>query len=464
MHVPFAPSDPLGQVRFDPRAGWIRRALAFVGPGLMVSVGYMDPGNWATDLLGGSKFGYSLLWVVLLSSLAAQFLQVLCVRLGLVTGRDLAQLCRERFPQPVVFVLWLLCELAIIACDLAEVIGSAVGLQLLFGIPLIFGVVLTGLDVLLLLALLKFGLRWIEAIVATLVFTVSGCFAFEIVLAKPDWGGVAHGLAVPNLPAGALLVSLGILGATVMPHNLYLHSALMRTRPVLEGQLKTAIKYATWDTLISLGIAFFVNAAILVLAAAKFHPSGTEVAELQQAHALLAPLLGGAAATAFAVALLASGQSSTITGTLAGQIVMEGFLRWKVKPWQRRLVSRVLAIIPALLVVTATGGTHTVDMLVVSQVILSLQLPFAILPLVMFTSSPTLMGKFASKPWIGVVGYGISLSIVGLNLLLLYQATGVVGLAVMVGGIGLIYAGALVFNHLKRPAARLDEVDPQSPS
>ena len=456
MQVPFVPSDPLGAVRIDPRAGWIRRAFAFVGPGLMVSVGYMDPGNWATDLLGGSKFGYSLLWVILLSSLAAQFLQVLCARLGLATSRDLAQLCGERFSKPVVYVLWILCELAIIACDLAEVIGSAVGLQLLFGIPLAIGVVLTGFDVLLLLALMKFGLRWIEAIVATLVFTVSGCFAFEIVLARPEWAGVANGLVVPHLPPGALLVSLGILGATVMPHNLYLHSALMRTRGDQTGQVRRAIKYATWDTLISLGIAFFVNAAILVLAAAKFHPTGTEVSELQQAHGLLAPLLGGAAATAFAVALLASGQSSTITGTIAGQVVMEGFLKWKVEPWKRRLVSRVIAIVPALAVVLGTRGTHTVDLLVISQVILSLQLPFAILPLIIFTSSKTLMGEFVNKPFISVVGYVISGVIICLNLVLLVQSAGWLGLVGMLGAVGLLYIAATLFARRKdkdlRPA------------
>lgn len=449
MENALPPVDRLGSVRYDPRAGWFKRAFAFVGPGLMVSVGYMDPGNWATDLLGGSRFGYALLWVILVSSLAAQFLQVLCARLGLVTGRDLAQLCGQRYPRPMAFVLWALCEVAIIACDLAEVVGSAVGLQLLFGIPLPVGVVLTGLDVLLLLALTRFGFRWLEAVVATLVFTVGGCFAFQIAAAQPDWKGVAAGLTTPVLPNGAaLVVALGILGATVMPHNLYLHTALMRTREVSEADLPRALKLATWDTLISLGVAFFVNAAILILAAAQFHSRGIEVEQLQQAHSLLTPLLGGAAATAFAVALLASGQSSTITGTLAGQVVMEGFLKWKVTPWKRRVVSRLIAIVPALAVVTATGGRHTVDMLVVSQVVLSMQLPFAIVPLVMFTSSRALMGSHVNGRVVTAVGYALSFAIVGLNLKLLVDTVGIAGTGLIAAGIVLLGVVAVVIDRV----------------
>jgi manganese transport protein len=443
------PPDTLGSVRFDPRASWVKRAFAFVGPGLMVSVGYMDPGNWATDLLGGSRFGYALLWVIVLSSLSAQFLQVLCARLGLVTGRDLAQLCGQQFSRPLSFMLWILCEVAIIACDLAEVIGSAVGLQLLFGIPLPVGVVLTGLDVLMLLALTQRGYRWVEAVVAVLVFTVGGCFAFQILAAQPDWKRVFTGMTTPVLPgAGALVVALGILGATVMPHNLYLHSALMRTRAVPPEDLPQALRLATWDTVVSLGIAFFVNAAILVLAASQFHHRGVEVEQLEQAHSLLTPLLGGAAATAFAVALLASGQSSTITGTLAGQVVMEGFMKWKVAPWKRRLVSRVIAIVPALAVVVATGGRNTVDLLVVSQVVLSMQLPFAILPLVFFTSSKKLMGTHASKPVVAVIGYTISAAIVGLNLKLLFDTTGAGGMAAIFGGVVLLGAGAMAVDRV----------------
>ncbi|MCC6687238.1 MAG: Nramp family divalent metal transporter [Fimbriimonadaceae bacterium] len=422
-----------------PKAGsWLRRFLAFAGPGYLVSVGYMDPGNWGTDLAGGSKFGYALLWVILASNLMAQFLQVLCARLGLVTGKDLAMACRDYYPKPVAMVLWFLCEIAIIACDLAEVVGAAIALHLLFGIPLLYGVVITAADVLLLLALMRFGFRKIEAIVVVLVATVFGCFAAQMWMAGPDWGGVVKGMFVPSLPGNeALLISLGILGATVMPHNLYLHSSIVQTRHPQEGAkgLDEAIKFNTVDTIVALSLAFFVNAAILILAAAVFWKTGTVIEEIGDAHKLLTGVLGGASATVFAVALLASGQSSTITGTLAGQIVMEGFLRIKVKPWVRRLLTRSLAIIPALILIHSSGGKETVQLLVLSQVVLSMQLPFAIFPLVAFTTNKAKMGAYANRPWAAWVGFAIATVISGLNIWLLDQTVGrqwvVGGLAVM---------------------------------
>ena len=417
--------------------GWLRRFLAFAGPGYLVSVGYMDPGNWATDLAGGAKFGYALIWVILLSNLMAIFLQTLCVRLGLATGRDLAQACREQYPKPVAYVLWFLCEIAIIACDLAEVIGSAVALNLLFGLPLVWGVLITGFDVMLLLAAMHFGFRKIEAIVLVLVSTVALCFAVQVFLSTPDWGGVALGMLVPTMPGReAFYIALGILGATVMPHNLYLHTALVQTRdvaPTSEGR-RHAIRYNTIDTVIALGAAFFVNAAILVVAAAVFHRAGLhDVSELQEAHRLLAPLLGvPIASTAFAVALLASGQSSTITGTLAGQIVMEGFLRIRIRPWLRRLITRLLAIGPAVLLISASGGKDTVALLVFSQVVLSMQLSFAIFPLMGFTSDRRLMGEFANPLWVKLLGYAICTLIATLNLALLYQTIGAGWMALIV--------------------------------
>ena len=408
------------------RAGW-RQWLGFAGPGFLVSVGYMDPGNWGTDLAGGSQFGYTLLWVILAANLMAIFLQILCARLGIVTGRDLAQSCRDYYPKPVAVALWLLCEIAIIACDLAEVVGSAVALNLLLGLPLIWGVLVTGLDVLLLLLLINLGFRKIEAVVMVLVATIAACFVYTIVLAKPDWSAVALGAITPAIPnTAALLVSLGILGATVMPHNLYLHSSIVQTRAFGSGKrdVKAALWFNTVDTVLALGAAFFVNAAILVLAAAVFWRNGIVVEDLRQAFELLRPALGGVAATAFALALLASGQSSTITGTLAGQIVMEGFLRIRVKPWIRRLVTRGLAIVPALVVISATGGKDTVELLVVSQVVLSMQLPFAIFPLMMVTSSHDRMGDYANPGWVKVVGYAICSVIAGLNVYLLWATIG----------------------------------------
>lgn len=410
------------------KAGLLRRFFAVAGPGYLVSVGYMDPGNWGTDLAGGAKYGYALLWVILVSNLMAMLLQTLCARLGLVTGKDLAQACRDYFKKPVAIALWLLCEIAIIACDLAEVIGSAVGLNLLFGIPLLWGVLITGLDVLLLLGLMRFGFRKIEAIVIVLVATIAACFGLEIVMARPDWAGVAGGLFRPSLPdKDALYIALGILGATVMPHNLYLHSAIVQTRATEKTPrgLKEAVRLNTADTILALGAAFFVNAAILVVSASVFHATGrTEVAELQEAHRLLTPVLGGAAATAFAVALLASGQSSTITGTLAGQIVMEGFLRIRVAPWLRRLITRTLAIIPAMFLIGASGGKNTVQLLILSQVVLSMQLSFAIFPLMMFTSDSKRMGEYANPLWLKLTGYAVCFVIAALNIYLLYQTIG----------------------------------------
>ena len=390
-----------------------RRAFAFVGPGLVVGVGYMDPGNWATDLAAGSRYGYALLWAVLASSLMAIVLQSLCVRLGVGLDRDLAQACGEYFPRPVAVVLWFLCEIAIVACDLAEVVGSAVALNLLFGMPLLWGVLLTSVDVLALLALMRYGFRKLEALVATLVGTVFLAFAWEIFLAKPSLTAVGSSLVTPSLPEpAALLIVIGILGATVMPHNLYLHSALVQTRayePTDQGR-REAVRYGVWDTVLSLGAAFFVNAAILVLAASVFHPRGQVVEALQDAHSLLKPLLASSAATLFAVALLASGQSSTITGTLAGQIVMEGFLNLRVSPWARRIVTRLLAIVPAVFVVVGAGGQNTVGLLVVSQVVLSLQLPFAVLPLLSFVGDRR-MGAVAPSTMMLVLGWMIGITI-----------------------------------------------------
>jgi manganese transport protein len=400
-----------------------RRLLAFAGPGFMVSVGYMDPGNWGTDLAGGSKYGYALLWVILASNLMAILLQVMCARLGVVTGKDLAQACRDYYSKPVAIALWLLCEVAIIACDLAEVIGSAVALNLLLGIPLVWGVLITGADVLILLLLMNFGFRKLEAVVVTLVVTIGACFAYNIFMSGPAWGQVAGGL-VPSMPdMEALLISLGILGATVMPHNLYLHSAIVQTRRFEQSPegIRSAIRFNTIDTVTALGAAFFVNAAILVLAAAVFYKQGILVEDLGQAHELLKPALGGAAATAFAVALLCSGQSSTITGTLAGQIVMEGFLRIRIRPWLRRLITRSLAIIPAIIVVSISGGKDTVQLLVLSQVVLSMQLPFAVIPLVRFVSDRRKMGNFAISRPVAAVAWIVAGVIVTLNLKLLFD-------------------------------------------
>jgi len=406
------------------RSTW-RKLLAFAGPGYLVAVGYMDPGNWATDLAGGSKFGYTLLSVILLSNLMAVLLQGLASKLGIVTGRDLAQACRDHYSKPVSVVLWLLCELAIAACDLAEVIGSAIALNLLFDIPLAFGVALTSLDVLILLFLQHRGFRLLEALVVTLVFTVGACFLFELFLSRPDIGPMLRGF-IPDtriVTDGSMLyIAIGILGATVMPHNLYLHSSIVQTRKYEEtGEGKReAVRFAFIDSTIALTMALFINAAILIVAAATFHTSGhSDVAEIQDAHKLLTPLLGGGASAVFALALLASGQNSTLTGTLAGQIVMEGFLNIRLRPWLRRLITRLIAIVPAALTAIFYGESGTAKLLIFSQVILSLQLSFAVFPLVMFTSDRLKMGEFANSTLLRVAAWTVAVLIAALNAWLL---------------------------------------------
>ncbi|URD59734.1 Nramp family divalent metal transporter [Sphingomonas sp. KRR8] len=407
-------------------SGLLRRFGAFAGPGYLVAVGYMDPGNWATDLAGGSAYGYSLLWTILLANLMAMLLQALTAKLGIATGRDLAQACRDQYSKPVAFALWLVCEAAIVACDLAEVIGSAIALQLLFGIPLVLGVVLTALDVLLLLALQRRGFRQLEAFVITLLIVIAGCIAYEVAVSQPQLGPMLRGF-VPTTqivqdPA-MLYIAIGIIGATVMPHNLYLHSAAVQTRAFdtsTPGK-RAAVRFAVFDSSLALLLALFVNAGILILAASAFHASGqTGVAEIQEAFKLLSPTVGAAAAsTLFAVALLASGQSSTLTATLAGQVVMEGFLGLKLAPWVRRLLTRGLAIIPAVVVAALYGESGTARLLVLSQVVLSLQLPFAIVPLIQFTSNRKQMGALVNSRLLTVAATACAVLIIGLNLRLL---------------------------------------------
>ncbi|HEV8377894.1 MAG TPA: Nramp family divalent metal transporter [Tepidisphaeraceae bacterium] len=415
------------------RGQWWRRLLSFSGPAFMVSVGYMDPGNWATDLAAGARFGYRLIWVILISNLMAILLQTLSARLGIVTGRDLAQACRDHYPRPVVWVLWILCEIAIAACDLAEVLGSAIALHLLFGIPILAGVLITALDVMLLLLLQSFGIRKMEAIILTLVATIGACFALEMFLSKPDLAAIFGGFVPsmlttkdgPTPDASSLFIAIGIIGATVMPHNLYLHSALVQSRAVerTKAGLKEATKYNLIDSVVALNAAFFVNAAILILAAAAFYHRGLfDVARLEDAHKLLAPLLGSSLAPiAFAVALLAAGQSSTITGTLAGQIVMEGFVRMRLRPWLRRLVTRSIAIIPAVIVILWKGDGAVDGLLVLSQVILSLQLSFAVVPLIQFTSDRKKMGDFATPLWAKILAWLAAFIIISLNLKLVFE-------------------------------------------
>ncbi len=397
--------------------GMFRRMFAFAGPAYLVSVGYMDPGNWATDLEGGARFGYQLLWVLIMSNLMAILLQTLSARMGIAAGRDLAQACRESYPKPVGYALWVLCEIAIAACDLAEVLGTAIGLNLLFNIPLLYGVIITGFDTLLFLVIQQFGIRKMEAFILMLVTSIGACFAVELFLSKPDIGEIATGL-VPQLNSESLYVAIGILGATVMPHNLYLHSALVQTRSVeqtSEGK-KLACKYNLIDTAVALNAALFVNAAILIVAASVFFKNGIVVTEIQQAHELLTPLLGTTlASTAFAIALLFAGQSSTLTGTLAGQIVMEGFIQFKMRPWLRRLITRLIAIVPAVLVISLKGDQGSYDLLILSQVILSMQLPFAVVPLIQYTSDKRTMGEFANKPWVRALAWVVATIIIGLN-------------------------------------------------
>jgi len=410
------------------KAPFWRKMLAFAGPGFLVAVGYMDPGNWATDLAGGAQFGYTLLAVILISNLMAILLQHLCVKLGVATGRDLAQACRDHYSTPTVWFLWVLCELAIAACDLAEVVGSAIALQLLFGIPLVWGCVVTCLDVLAVLYLQNRGFRMVEALVVVLIATVGGCFAAELFFAKPSLTGVMLGF-VPSTEIlknqNMLYVGIGILGATVMPHNLYLHSSIVQTRNferTPEGR-REAIKFATIDSSAALMFALFINAAILILAAATFYgTSHQDVASIQDAYHLLSPTLGvTVASTLFALALLASGQNATLTGTLAGQIVMEGFLNFRITPWLRRLITRAIAIVPAVCVIGFYGESKTTQLLVASQVVLSMQLGFAVVPLLRFTGEKGKMGEFVNPLWIKLLGWTTASIIITLNVKLLFD-------------------------------------------
>ncbi len=417
-----------GSVPIPLTGGFWRKLLAFAGPGYLVAVGYMDPGNWATDLAGGSKYGYTLLSVIMLSNLMAILLQALALRLGIASGRDLAQACRDYYSRPTSLVLWVLCELAIAACDLAEVIGSAIALNLLFGLPLMWGVCLTSLDVLVVLYMQQYQYRYVEVLVVALILGIAGCFATQLWLAKPDLLGVIGGfLPSPEIIRNPdmLYIAVGILGATVMPHNLYLHSSIIQTRKYGDNaeSKREAVRFATIDSTVALMFALFLNGAILVVAAATFHTSGHEsVAEISDAYMLLAPLLGTQlASTVFAVALLFSGQNATLTGTLAGQIVMEGFLNIRLRPWLRRLITRLIAIIPALITVYFYGEHGIGSLLILSQVVLSLQLPFAVFPLVLFTGDKRKMGALVAPRWMLALAWPVVILIAGLNAWLLWQ-------------------------------------------
>jgi len=419
-----------GSVRIVRDTTFWRRLFGFTGPAFMVSVGYMDPGNWATDLAAGSLFEYRLIWVILLSNLMAILLQTLSARLGIVTGRDLAQACRDHYPRPITLLLWLICEIAIAACDLAEVLGSAIALHLLFGIPLLWGVIVTAFDVMLLLLLQSYGIRKMEAFILALVTTIGLCFAIELVLSHPYWGAVLNGFIPGKLSSeggesSSLFIAIGIIGATVMPHNLYLHSALVQSRHVERNSagLKEATRFNLIDSVVALNAAFFVNAAILILAAAAFFKTGHHnVAGLEEAHSLLKPLLGSALApVAFAIALLAAGQSSTITGTLAGQIVMEGFIHVRLRPWLRRLITRTIAIAPAVAMILLQGNRAVDSLLILSQVILSMQLAFAVVPLIHFTSDRRKMQEFATPLWATTLAWIAAWVIIALNVKLVYD-------------------------------------------
>jgi manganese transport protein len=428
-----------------------KRGMAFAGPAYLVSVGYMDPGNWATDLDGGANFGYSLLWVLVMSNAMAVLLQTLSARLGIVTGRDLAQACRETYPRGVSTALWFLCEIAIVACDLAEVLGAAIALNLLFNIPLLAGVAITSLDTLLVLWLQKLGIRRLEAFILGLIGVIACCFAVELYMAKPDLHGIVLGL-VPHIDSRSLYTAVGMLGATVMPHNLYLHSALVQTRQIgrSEAEKATACRWNFIDCVVALNGALFVNGAILVLAAAVFFRAHQPVTEIQQAYLLLTPLLGTVvAAKLFGVALFCAGQSSTLTGTLAGQIVMEGFLNIRIQPWLRRLVTRLLAIVPAAVVIWLSGNNGTFRLLVLSQVVLNLQLPFAIIPLIHFTSNRSKMGPFANGWKLRLAGWVTAAVVVGLNLWLALQtitqwASSSGSMAPVVWTVSILLCGALL--------------------
>ncbi len=427
VRMPSLP-EAFSTIRVPTDASFWRKMFAFAGPGLMVAVGYMDPGNWATDLAGGARFGYTLLSVVLISNFMAILLQHLALKLGIVGGRDLAQACRDHYSRPVAMFLWVLCEIAIAACDLAEVIGSAIALNLLFGIPLVIGVMITALDVLVILFLQSKGFRYVECLVAALIFVIGACFAYEMIVAQPAIASVLAGL-IPSpkivTTPEMLYIAVGILGATVMPHNLYLHSSIVQTRAFArtDSGRAMAVRYATIDSTISLLFAFFINAAILILSAAAFH--GTEhsnVADIADAYQLLSPTLGvSLASTLFAIALLASGQNSTLTGTMAGQIVMEGFLNIRLRPWVRRLLTRLVAIVPAVTVAAIYGEKGVGELLILSQVILSLQLSFAVVPLVLFTSDRIKMGRFVNSAWLRNTAWVVAVIIISLNLYLLGQ-------------------------------------------
>jgi manganese transport protein len=419
------------------RSAW-RRLFAFIGPAYLVSVGYMDPGNWATDIEGGARFGYTLIWVLFMSNLMAVLLQTLSARLGIITGKDLAQACRAEYDKSVGYFLWVLAEIAIAACDLAEVLGTIIGLNLLFGLPLLWGCVVAGFDTFLLLAIQKFGIRKLEGLILMLITTVGLCMLLEVFFAKPSWGGIVRGF-VPHINSSNLYIAIGILGATVMPHNLYLHSALVQSRHVEKGIISKAeaCKFNLIDSVVALNAAFLVNAAILIMAAANFFSRGIVVTEIQQAHSLLDTVLGPTIApAAFAVALVAAGQSSTITGTLAGQVVMEGFLQIKVKPWIRRILTRMMALVPAVVVILVSGGTGSYKLLIWSQVILSLQLPFAIIPLLHFTSDKMKMGAFANRSWVLLCGWTVAVIIIALSGNLVYQQ--IVSLAGHGGGLAML--------------------------
>lgn len=415
-------------LRIPKTGSWLKKFMAFVGPGYMVAVGYMDPGNWSTDIEGGSRFGYTLLSVILISNLMAVLLQHLSGKLGIVTGKDLAQASKDHYSKPTAVALWILSELAITATDLAEVIGSAIALNLLFGLPLIYGVLITAVDVLLVLILQNKGFRSLEIFVIVLILTIGICFGVDLVLAKPDMGSVFSGYLPRSeiiTNSSMLYIAVGILGATVMPHNLYLHSSIVQTRRYEETVLgkRQAIKYMTWDSTIALTLALLINSAILIVSAAAFHTAGlTNVADIGDAYNLLAPLVGTTLGSVlFAVALLASGQNSTLTGTLAGQIVMEGFVNIRLQPWLRRLITRLIAIVPAVIITALYGEGGIQDLLVFSQVVLSLQLPFAVVPLIKFTSDKKKMGVFANKPWINALSWFIAAVIILLNVFLIVQ-------------------------------------------
>ncbi|MGE3706388.1 MAG: Nramp family divalent metal transporter [Vicinamibacterales bacterium] len=417
-----------GSVAIPHGAGFWKKLLAFAGPGYLVAVGYMDPGNWATDIAGGARFGYTLLSVIMISNLMAILLQALAARLGIASGRDLAQACRDHYSPTTTFALWILCEIAIAACDLAEVLGAAIALNLLFGIPLIWGVCLTALDVLIVLYLQHRGFRYVEALVVTLIVMIAGSFAIEIWLSSPDPAGVVQGFVpTPEILQNQemLYIAIGILGATVMPHNLYLHSSIVQTRKYRDDpeSKREAIRFATIDSSVALMSALFINGAILVMAAATFHGTQYEdVADIGDAYKLLSPLLGTTmASTVFALALLFSGQNATLTGTLAGQIVMEGFISLRLRPWLRRLITRLIAIVPAIIVIAIYGEQGTGPLLILSQVVLSLQLPFAVFPLVQFTSERAKMGEFVSPRWMQALAWTVAVIIAALNAWLLYQ-------------------------------------------